>query len=61
MRTALAVVAVTAIGAWFIVPSPERTVTVDIQHSAFRPGHLEFEQGETVRLVVKNHVRSITS
>ncbi len=55
MRAALAVVALTAIGAWFIAPNPERVIRVDIENSAFRPAHLDFEQGETVRLVVKNH------
>ena len=32
----------------------ERVVRIDIEHSAFEPGVLEFERGETVRFVVRN-------
>ena len=34
--------------------SGERTVVIDIEHSAFSPERLEFQSGETVRFVLKN-------
>ena len=38
--------------------APERqedeTVTLEVHHSAFDVDHLEFQQGETVRFVVRN-------
>jgi uncharacterized cupredoxin-like copper-binding protein len=32
----------------------ERTITIDIEHSAFIPDRLEVEEGETVTFVVRN-------
>ena len=33
----------------------DRVITIDIEHSAFDPDHLEVEEGETVTFVVRNN------
>ncbi len=54
VRRIFAIIALAAVSACAPAQSGERTVVIDIEHSAFSPQRLEFQQGETVRFIVKN-------
>lgn len=54
VRPAFTIVALAALAACSPAQSGERTIVIDIEHSAFSPQRLEFRQGETVRFIVKN-------
>ena len=54
MRLALGCVVLALGAACAPASGSERVVQIDIQHSAFEPGRLSFERGETVRFVVNN-------
>lgn len=54
MKLLVALTAFVAFVACAPAAGGERTVVLDIEHSAFAPERLEFQRGETIRFVVNN-------